>query len=95
MSEKIDVLDVVIEVLKEHERDLDEKLNRLDELISDLCETLIKLQKVSLSMLQLNLLTAGKRPPEEIPQWVRDLLDLSVVEKALARLRGRDLEEHL
>jgi len=78
-KEKIDALDLVINTLREHEK-------HLDGLINDLCETLLELQKVSLNLLRLNILNLEKAYPEEMPQWVRDLVDLSVVEKALSRV---------
>jgi len=60
MAERMEALDLVIEVLREHERHLDELLNRyekmfklynmvledLEELIDDLDETVTKLTKI-------------------------------------------------
>jgi hypothetical protein len=44
MSEKIDVLDLIIEVLRMHEKDLDERIRQIDNLISRL-EFLLQKQK--------------------------------------------------
>lgn len=47
MTQKIDVLDLLINVLKDHEKDLDEKIHKLDKLITrlegkDITATLLK-----------------------------------------------------
>ena len=45
--EKVDALDLIISVLREHERALDEKLDRLDGLIDDFCDVLEELKKTT------------------------------------------------
>jgi len=46
-SEKIDTLDLIINVLREHEKSIDEKLNRIDGLIDDLCDVLEGLKRAA------------------------------------------------
>jgi len=77
MTEKIDALDLIINTLKEHEKNL-------DELIHDLSETAIKLEMMSLLMLRTYI---GTKQPlrSEMPQWVKDLLESGIIEKALAQ----------
>ena len=44
-GEKVDALDLIIQTLREHEKELDEKIRTLDDLVDNFCEVLIELKK--------------------------------------------------